>query len=103
MLGKQFAVIDLSELKWPPDLQLPGKHFRLLVAADIERVPAELASRFAFSALSKGMVYFCAWGPRCSRFHDIVDEAIVADQIGDRRFIPADRNDVVITTWHEND
>ena len=103
MADKQFAVIDLAELKWPSNLQLPSIHFRLLVAADIENVPAEIVSEFAFSALSKGMVYFCAWGPGCSRFHDIVDEVIVVDEIGERRFAGPSKDDVVITTWHEED
>jgi hypothetical protein len=103
MSEKQFTVVDLPELKWPSSLQLSSRHFRLLVAADIEKVPAKVVSEFASEALSKGMVYFCAWGPGCSRFHDIVDEEIVADEIGERRFVGPNKSDIVITTWHEDD
>jgi hypothetical protein len=100
---KQFAVVYLPELKWPSNLEFPSARFRLLVAADTENLPVEVVSEFACAALSRGMVYFCAWGPGCSRFHDIVDEEIVADEIGERRFIPASKDDFVVTAWHEND
>jgi|GEM_PF-2606922 len=33
--------------------------------------------------------YFCAWGPDCRRFYDIVDLVIVEDELGDRLFVGA--------------
>jgi hypothetical protein len=48
------------------------------------------------------MVYFCAWGPGCERFHDIVDQVIVEDGIG-RRFVPPTPRDAVMTTWHDRE
>ncbi len=50
------------------------------------------------------MVYFCAWGPGCERFHDIVDEIIADDGVSGRnRFLPPTSDDVVMTTWHAHE
>ena len=49
------------------------------------------------------MVYFCAWGPDCERLHDIFDEVIVKDELGERRFSGPTANDVIFTTWHSKD
>ena len=50
------------------------------------------------------MVYFCGWGPGCERFHDIVDEIIVGDEVvGRNRFKPPTTHDAVMTTWHDDD
>lgn len=73
---KHFAVIQLPELKWPTSVEVSGNRFRLFVAADITEVSTDLVSQFAAAGLGKGMVYFCAWGRDCERFHDIVDESL---------------------------
>ena len=99
----QFSVIELSRLTWPSSLELPSKHFRLFVAADTTRVTTDELSDFAKAALNAGMVYFCAWGSGCERFHDIVDWAVVEDDLGERRFAGSTSNDTVMTTWHEDD
>jgi hypothetical protein len=49
------------------------------------------------------MVHFCAWGRDCERFHDIVDEVIVADDMGEHRLVGPNANDTVMTTWHERE
>ena len=100
---KEFAVIELNELKWPPGLKVPSRRFRLLVAADVNHVSNNILYEFAQDALSNGLVYFCSWGSDCERFHDIVDEVIAADELGQRRFAPPTAEDVVMTTWHDND
>jgi hypothetical protein len=100
---KRFAVIELPELKWPTSRPLPSGRFRLFVAADISDVSVDAISEFASAALSQGMVYFSAWGRDCERFHDIVDEVIVEDEIGEHRFVGPTANDAVITTWHKNE
>ena|ERR1700675_4601774 len=100
---KQFAVINLGELRWPPALQLPSVRFRLFVAADVDEVSTQAISDFAFSALRRGMVYFCSWGRGCERFHDIVDEAVLEDDMGERKFVGPRAGDVVMTTWHDRD
>lgn len=49
------------------------------------------------------MVYFCAWGRGSERFHDVVDEVLVVDDLGERRFSGSKSGDVVMTTWHEGE
>jgi len=100
---KQFAVVDVPQLRWPATLQVPAKRFRLLVAADTNLLPDEVISEFAEAALSAGMVYLCAWGNGCSRFHDIVDKVLVKDDLGERRFSGPDSDDVIMTTWHDDE
>jgi hypothetical protein len=99
---KQFAVIQLSALKWPSSLELPSR-FRLFVAANIGDVSTQAVSDFALSALSRGMVYFCSWGRDCERFHDIVDEVVAEDGVAERKFNGPTADDVVMTTWHEHE
>ena len=99
---KRFAVIQLPELKWPTSTPLPSGRFRLFVAADVSNVSVDAISEFASAALSKGMVYFSAWGRDCERFHDIVDEVIVEDDVGERRFVGPTADDSVMTTWHKD-
>jgi hypothetical protein len=100
---KRFAVIQLPELKWPASVRLSGRRFRLFVAADIRDVSVDAVSEFASVALDRGMVYFCAWGRDCERFHDIVDEVVVQDGLSERRFVGPTANDTVVTTWHEHE
>jgi hypothetical protein len=102
MEAKDFAVIGLSHLKWPASLKLPSKRFRLFVAADISELSPGAVADFALDALCSGMVYFCAWGRDCEKFHDIVDEVIAKDDTAERRFAGPTAADVVMTTWHEN-
>ena len=78
---KFFSVVQIDSLRWPIDIQIPNGRFRLFVAADVTGLSTKLMSEFAVAAMKSGMVYFCAWGPGCERFHDIVDEVVVEDQI----------------------
>ena len=100
---KQFAVIEVPELEWPASFRIPSPRFRLFVAANTSELPVEIMSRFVTAALSAGMVYFCAWGSGCERFHDIVDEILVEDDLGPRKFAGPTSNDKVMTTWHSQD
>jgi len=103
MEQKRFAVIEVPDLNWPPRLEIPSKRFRLFVAADTADVSTEDLSNFALAALNRGMVYFCSWGPDCSRFHDIVDEVLVEDDIGAQKFVGPDSSDTIMTTSHAKD
>ena len=73
------CVVELARLTWPVALQIPMGRFRLFVAADTTATTTEALADFAYTSLKRGMVYFCAWGPSCERFHDIVDEVIVEE------------------------
>jgi len=99
----RFYFVESESLIWPSSIPIPHGRFRLFVAADVTRASTELISEFAYAALTSGMVYFCAWGQDCERFHDIVDELIVEDEIGAHLFAGADAGDTIMTTWHEAD
>lgn len=101
--GKPFHLIELTSLAWPESLRLPSHRFRLLVAADVTAINAVIIQKFAHAALSNGMVYFCVWGPDCSRFHDIVDEVIAYDDATLRSFAGPSGSDTVMTTWHADE
>ena len=93
----EFAIVEIDHLIWPESLQLPTKRFRLFVAADTTRATTDDISNFAEAALEGGMVYFCAWGAGCERFHDIVDEVVVVSDLEGRRFALPN------TTWHAHE
>jgi hypothetical protein len=97
---KPFRVVQLESLGWPASVQIPGGRFRLFVVADVTRQSTERLSEFAHSALKSGMVYFCAWGTDCERFHDIVDELVVEDHMGPRLFVGNSRSDAIMTISH---
>jgi hypothetical protein len=99
----QCSVIEVASLSWPSALHIPSRRFRLFVAADVTGDTTEVISEFTLAALKSGMVYFCAWGPDCSRFHDIVDEVILGDDLDERLFVRPNAEDHIMTTWHERD
>ena len=100
----RFSIVTPTQVAWPDSLRIPLSRFRLFVAADTSHSSVEEISAFAEGALIAGMVYFCAWGPGCERFHDIVDEIIADDRVSGRnRFLPPTSDDVVMTTWHAHE
>lgn len=100
---QKFPVIEVPDLVWPPELEVPSKRFRLLVAADTTNLSTEAAADFALAALNHGMVYFCSWGPDCERFHDIVDDVILGDDLTQQKFSGPKAGDVIMTTWHADE
>jgi hypothetical protein len=98
-----FCVVELAALQWPPSIPISSRRFRVFVAADVTGIVTEVISKFANAALKTGMVYFCAWGPGCERFHDIVDEVITEDDLGERLFAGPKATDTVMTTWHDSE
>jgi len=100
---KRFLVFQVPSLNWPILLSIPSRRFRLFVAADITDVTTQEVADFALAALNRGMVYLCSWGPDCERFHDIVDEVLIADDLSDQNFCGPNSSDVVMTTWHSDE
>lgn len=101
--GNHACLVELSSLRWPLDLSIPLRRFRLLVAADSTNRERHILSDFACRALRRGMVHFSVWGPGCERFHDMVHEAIVRDELTERRFTGPNPRDTAKTTWHAKD
>jgi hypothetical protein len=99
--AKHFQITELTTLKWPAVINIPSVRFRMFVAVDATGVTADLIGEFVHAALSQGMVYLCAWGSDCERVHDVADEVIVADSIGERRFVQSEERDTIMTTWHD--
>jgi hypothetical protein len=103
MQNSSFNVLELGSLIWPTNFHVPSRRFRLFVAADATRIDADVIAEFSRMALRSGMVYLCTWGPNCEEFHDIADEVIVSDEIGNRLFVGAGPKDTIMTTWHEHE
>jgi hypothetical protein len=99
----QVLAIECESLTWPSNLHIPSKRFRLFVAADVSRSSVEALSTFAEAALAQGMVYFCAWGPSCEKFEDIVDEIAAGDGSDGSRYEGPTQNDVIMTTSHKTE
>lgn len=97
----QFRTVECDSLIWPSDMVIPSKRFRLFVAADVSASAVETISDFALQALNHGMVCFSVWGPDCRRFHDIMDEVTVDDELGDRKYVGPNDYDTIMTDWHE--
>jgi hypothetical protein len=100
---KHLRVVLLPDLRWPELLQMQSKRFRLFVAADTSDVGTDTLSQFVVEALQRGMVYCCLWGKGCERFHDIVDDVVVEDELNDRRYVGPTSGDVIMTTWHSDE
>ena len=99
---KRFIVVELPDFRWPKSLQLP-RRFRLFVAADSHDICTDAVSEFVIAVLQQGAVYCCAWGPGCERFHDIIDEVVIADCVRERKFVGPSPSDVIMTTWHSDE
>jgi len=81
----------------PSNLDLPSKHFCLLVVADSRRLTEKAIYQFAVSLLRQGAVYICTWGPGCERVHDLFDQA--RDELNPQ----ATGWDIIMTSWHNDD
>jgi hypothetical protein len=71
--------------------------FTLLLAINGDRYSDAVLSAFAERCRRAGMAYLCAWGPGCSRVHDVFDREFVNEEI--RGVRGAD----VMTTCHERE
>jgi hypothetical protein len=78
-------------------IAIHGKHCALFLAMDARPMSINEISNIANWALDQGSVYLCAWGPDCERVHDIIDEVIANRNLGETD------EDVIMTTWHEDE
>ena len=80
------------------DVGSPGLPlFTLLLAMEGDRYSDAVLSALAESFRRGGLAYLCAWGPGCSRVHDVFDLEFVDEDI--RGVEGGD----VMTTWHEEE
>lgn len=89
------GVRDIADL--PPHLNLPSKHFVLLLVWNAQGVSSQLISDLASRLADEGLAYLCAWGSDCERVHDVFDETFV------ERDLNAPVETLVMTTWHDNE
>jgi hypothetical protein len=90
--GKSLYCVTASSLgELPGKVQVPSRHFGLLLAADGNAWTDEEVLAAARQLVAKGLVVLVAWGPGCERVHDLFDHARDPDE-------PAES--VVLTTWH---
>ena len=74
---QQTFSLALPGLKRPSALTLPGPHFACLFACDARLVDDVEIAGFVAALLGAGLVYLCAWGPRCERMHDPANRTLV--------------------------
>lgn len=72
---------------------MPTKYFSILVCADFKKIHTADISWVEEKLLEKGNLYFCAWGNDCERAHDIYDEIIAVTDV----------QDLIMTTWHDDE
>jgi hypothetical protein len=68
----------------------------LLLAHDASTKPAQLGTVLE-QLLDIGCVYLCAWGPGCEYTHDLMDETVVAMELGGAP------ERTIMTTWHNRE
>jgi hypothetical protein len=102
-LGRALYFSAIAELgEWPARVAKPEPYFVLFLALDASELASEVVRAFADKIAAQGVGYVCAWGPDCSRVHDIFDFALYVDNEELRR--EADENDAtVMTSWHEDE
>ena len=92
--GRELRYLQLAA---PTDLraeQLPSAPFVCLVAWHVDRGAIE---HVAITLLDAGVSCVSTFGPGCELLHDWIDESLVM------RNIERDREDFVMTTWHDKD
>ncbi len=72
-------------------------HFVLFLACDGTTLSDTELREFSAALLEKGIAYLVAWGPGCSRVHDLFDQTEV------ERDTEKGEGPTVMTTWHDGE
>ena len=72
-------------------------HFVLFLAWDASRETDDTIRTLARELFAKGLAYLVAWGPDCSRVHDLFDLVEIEESWN---LTP---ESVVMTTWHDDE
>jgi hypothetical protein len=95
--GRDVFVVSVSNLEdLRPQLVLPCSRFVLLLAHDASTKPAQLATVLE-QLLDIGCVYLCTWGRGCEYTHDLMDDTVVAMELGGAP------ERTIMTTWHSRE
>lgn len=95
--GRPVNLLQLPEWKLPQEICNHDTHFICMIVGDASETSDEQISFFVHHLLERGMVYLCAWGPDCSRVHDLADLAMVEEELETGNAIP------VMKTWHSHE
>jgi len=74
-----------------------ARTFVLFLAWNATNESDETIRALARDTFAKGLAYLVAWGPDCSRVHDLFDFTGI-----DEGYYPSE-DSVVMTTWHEDE
>jgi hypothetical protein len=78
----------------PASLESCSTHFILLLALDASSIEDDRISAIAKTLMLRGLAGLSAWGPHCSRVHDLFDLERDPNETDER---------VVVTTWHDDE
>ena len=76
---------------------VPGGHFVLFLACDGTTISDDEIKEFSRSMIEKGVAYLVAWGPDCSRVHELFDLADVD------RELEGGEPHTIMTSWHQDE
>jgi hypothetical protein len=92
-----YSIAADSVADFTASFPIAGQHFVLFLAWDARAASDDQIRGLAQTLLSRGLAYLVAWGPDCSRVHDIFDFVFVEEHL-DRH-----PESVVMTTWHDDE
>jgi len=103
---RQVLLAELDDTwSWPFDLRVDW--FVAFVAADATAASDERITALAEAMLEHNCAYACAWGPGCSRVHDLMDQTYLALPSHTWRGAEIARwsQEVpyLMTTWHDDE
>ncbi len=87
-------LLHIRDWNLPKEVCNHHTQFICMIVGDASEIPEEQISSLAAQLIQSGMVYLCAWGPDCSRVHDLTDLILVDQELESGNEIP------VMTTWH---
>jgi hypothetical protein len=98
-LEPPIEVVYLESIQELPSILLKqAPYFTLLLACDASSLADDEILHNLKPLVDVGLVYASAWGPDCSRVHDLVDHIVVLNE-----FAGDERDYFLMTTWHSHE
>lgn len=96
--GREILTLFIPKFEFfPPTVAFPNSRLVCLLVCDATQTPDSVITDLAALLVEKGLVYLCAWGPDCSRVHDLFDLTIVKHELEKEVEL------AVMTTWHADE